>query len=98
MAIPHEAEYRPNDEDPEVLRTFTSSRMGGGKNASSGPMKVPCFLSLGFQCTVWPHLARRCAGYRRYPRVPFLPPRSPSRRKVRSYPGHTQYWRLHHHT
>jgi len=40
MAIPHEAEYRPNDEDPEVLRTFTSSRMGGGKNASSGPMKV----------------------------------------------------------
>jgi DNA excision repair protein ERCC-4 len=40
MAIPHEAEYRPGDEDPEVLRTFTSSRIGGGKNARSEPMKV----------------------------------------------------------
>ncbi|GAA6017470.1 hypothetical protein JCM11491_006835 [Sporobolomyces phaffii] len=40
MAIPHEAEYRPGDEDPEVLRTFTSSRIGGGKSARSEPMKV----------------------------------------------------------
>ncbi|GAA5899699.1 ssDNA endodeoxyribonuclease RAD1 [Sporobolomyces salmoneus] len=41
MAIPHEAEYRPGDEDPEVLRTFTSSRIGGGgKNARTEPMKV----------------------------------------------------------
>ncbi|GAA5993937.1 hypothetical protein JCM5350_005070, partial [Sporobolomyces pararoseus] len=40
MAIPHEAEYRPGDEDPEVLRTFSNSRIGGGKNARSEPMKV----------------------------------------------------------
>ncbi|GAA5867416.1 hypothetical protein JCM1840_002131 [Sporobolomyces johnsonii] len=40
MAIPHEAEYRPGEEDPEVLRTFTSSRVGGGKIARTEPMKV----------------------------------------------------------
>ncbi|GAA5880947.1 hypothetical protein JCM16303_005184 [Sporobolomyces ruberrimus] len=40
MAIPHEAEYRPGDEDPEVLRTFTSNRIGGGNTASAQPKKV----------------------------------------------------------
>ncbi|GAA5943954.1 ssDNA endodeoxyribonuclease RAD1 [Sporobolomyces koalae] len=40
MAIPHEAEYRPSDEDAEVLRTFSSSRIGGAKGVSAEPMKV----------------------------------------------------------
>ncbi|GAA5948325.1 hypothetical protein JCM10213_000091 [Rhodosporidiobolus nylandii] len=39
MAIPHEAEYRPGEEEQEVLRTV-SSRHGGGKQATTEPPKV----------------------------------------------------------
>ncbi|GAA6009774.1 hypothetical protein JCM10207_004189 [Rhodosporidiobolus poonsookiae] len=39
MAIPHEAEYRPGEEEAEVLRTV-SSRIGGGKQVTTGAPKV----------------------------------------------------------
>ncbi|SCZ96736.1 BZ3500_MvSof-1268-A1-R1_Chr4-1g06669 [Microbotryum saponariae] len=41
MAIPHEAEYRPNDEEYQstLLRT-TSTRKGGSRNAEVTPSKV----------------------------------------------------------
>ena len=41
MAIPHEAEYRPQDEESAALRTVINSRFAGGsKQARSDPPKV----------------------------------------------------------
>ncbi|GAA5825708.1 hypothetical protein JCM3770_004454 [Rhodotorula araucariae] len=40
MAIPHEAEYRPHEEQGELLRTVSSSRVGGGKQATQEPPRV----------------------------------------------------------
>ncbi|BGP43109.1 DNA repair protein RAD16 [Rhodotorula kratochvilovae] len=40
MAIPHEAEYRPQEDDGELLRTVSSSRIGGGKQATQEPPRV----------------------------------------------------------
>lgn len=39
MAIPHEAEYRPHEDEGELLRTV-SSRIGGGKHATQEIPKV----------------------------------------------------------
>lgn len=36
MAIPHEAEYRPGDEQPDLLRTV-NTRIGGKKALSETP-------------------------------------------------------------
>ncbi|GAA5854347.1 hypothetical protein JCM9279_004728 [Rhodotorula babjevae] len=40
MAIPHEAEYRPEEHEEGLLRTVSSSRVGGGKSATTEPQQV----------------------------------------------------------
>lgn len=49
MAIPHEAEYRPGDEQPDLLRTV-NTRIGGKKALSETPKASPsgahCILPL----------------------------------------------------
>lgn len=38
MAIPHEAEYRPGEEEPDLFRVANSRR--GGKQVETEPPKV----------------------------------------------------------
>lgn len=38
MAIPHEAEYRPGEEEPDLFRVANSRR--GGKQVETEPLKV----------------------------------------------------------
>lgn len=43
MAIPHDAEYRPGDEESSALRTINSRVAGGSKQVRTDPPRVRSF-------------------------------------------------------
>lgn len=95
MAIPLQAERRPDeDRADDYLRTVSTRIAGGGRHARADPPQVSALAMMKSTNTVLKVVDRFAQGHRRYSRVPIFSTFITARSRVHRRSRYSDYWRL----